>query len=830
MMQRSLDFLNPQARKKTVRTKLYGDQEFSLWELEVIHTPVFQRLYDLKQLGFADRVYPDAVHSRFNHVLGVAFRAEQMLQQLIVWLRTNNKIQLGYARSELENDGLAKISGEELAGLLCERVEAVRLIGLLHDLTHAAYGHTLEDEVQVFTEKHDAPVRQRRFFDSLVAQLLAIWTTECGLRNPDLGELDALRRLEVNRAATNSRAEEFRKCLDPVARKELVRLLKQLEIAILSILHIEYLHGESRPDLKDELLVRTVIEALNPEEPPPDHVIHRDAVLVDIVGNTICADLIDYARRDSSNAGLRVQFDVRLMRYMVAVSVEGDKSPDRRPCIRLAVQFFTDKMRHDVLSEMSGILKARYLISERILFHPTKCAAGAMLGTAIQLLGLTELPVWVQALGDSETLRLLNQTSVNVRSLCEGMDSQRQKKASEIAQRLWPSNQLERELAVFCLVSIVGEDVPFSEAHAQISEVLARMEAARLVLWRLAARRFPKLVFRLRSELQHSGGADAEKIAKQFSQCRFRFDLERTIETSCALPIGTVFIHCPRRKTSMKVAEALVVGPDLTQVARLRDVTDVCREGLGPYQQEIRAVEEMYGSIWQFHGYLDVSQMHKRGLVALAFAAETGFPNDTLLKSSPAGEGQANPYEILATDLVGEVAPKLMPRVIRRLDGTAPIWLASNHDPREIAIGAIRKASQEAWSAVEVSQAGTDAEPAQSLLQELTDGVKSMGDQLAHGLSSHARSSKEFSFEEFCQILQTPNAQLSRKELVLPYRTLMQHRSEGSLSWEDARVKAQRLAQSLLQAAPALDLFHGQLEDVAIAHRLPTNIRDWEKI
>ena len=57
------------------------------------------------------------------------------------------------------------------------------------------------------------------------------------------------------------------------------------------------------------------------------------------------------------------------LRYIVAVSVDGKKSPDERPCIRLALQFFTNKMRHDVLSEMSGILKARYLISERILFH-----------------------------------------------------------------------------------------------------------------------------------------------------------------------------------------------------------------------------------------------------------------------------------------------------------------------------------------------------------------------------------------------------------------------------------------------------------------------------
>src|SRR5579872_977225 len=84
-------------RKKTVRTTLYEDQEFTLWEMEILHTPVVQRLYNLKQLGFADRVFPDAVHSRFNHVLGVAEMAERMARRLMHWLRTNHQATFEYA-------------------------------------------------------------------------------------------------------------------------------------------------------------------------------------------------------------------------------------------------------------------------------------------------------------------------------------------------------------------------------------------------------------------------------------------------------------------------------------------------------------------------------------------------------------------------------------------------------------------------------------------------------------------------------------------------------------------------------------------------------------
>ena len=83
------------------------------------------------------------------------------------------------------------------------------------------------------------------------------------------------------------------------------------------------------------------------------------------------------------------------------------------------MQVFTDKLRHDVLSEMSSLLKARYLISERITFHPTKCAAGACLGTAVQLIGLVDMPRWVQALGDQAFLALIMRIAEGIQAYAE---------------------------------------------------------------------------------------------------------------------------------------------------------------------------------------------------------------------------------------------------------------------------------------------------------------------------------------------------------------------------------------------------------------------------
>ena len=196
-----MEFLREQAKKKIIRTTLYGDQEFRRSEWRILHTPVVQRLYNLKQLGFTDRVYPDAVHSRFNHVLGATEMAERMAHRLLAWLARHGTTQFAYSIPVSNKLEERQITGQELESLLLKSIPVVRLVALLHDLTHAAFGHTLEDEVCLFPESHDSRLRQQRFFDGLVAQLVYIWLIELGIREADVEILDALGRLDVDQAA-----------------------------------------------------------------------------------------------------------------------------------------------------------------------------------------------------------------------------------------------------------------------------------------------------------------------------------------------------------------------------------------------------------------------------------------------------------------------------------------------------------------------------------------------------------------------------------------------------------------------------------------------------
>lgn len=669
-----MEFLT-NTRPKIVRTRLYGDQDFSRFELEILHVPVMQRLYNLKQLGFTDRIFPDAIHSRLNHVLGATEVVGKMGAKLITWLEAHGNQEFNYWVSGPGSGQSITVSGSQLRTQLDRNMPALRLMALLHDLTHAAYGHTLEDEVNVFHEKHDHPLRQKRFFDGLVAQLLYLWCSEERI-HPFKGEvLEELSDLNLSEGFKRELdwAEELAEHLktDNEQRARLAGHLRDLELAFRLLLHLDFAHSADHQFNEPDLLVTKVTNAIDAGQHAREFVLHRDMFMIDLVGNTMCADLLDYARRDADNAGLRIQFDDRFLRYLCLVSVEGSLSPDKRMCIRTAVQIFTDKMRYDVLSEMSGILKARYLINERVLLHPTKCAAGAMLGTAVQLLGLKDLPPWMQVLGDQEFLRALMQISDNLARLAPLLSAQlTAPKPASWQDVLRSAGSLNPRIAAVlarCIESILPQ-VAGGEVMGidQISSILSRAQSAQNVIWRLTARRFPKLAFRLR-EAHHTGGDTEEQIANRYSQPTKRYELERRIENLCKLPTGSLFIHCPRRMTSLKVAEVLVVGSDFSKVAQLKDLTQVTPEGLKPYQEEILAVQDMYRSIWQFAAYLDVAYWEKQPVVQWAMELELQFPNDRLLTEELARDDRGA-YGLLAGPLKLDIAPNRLSEVIERVD------------------------------------------------------------------------------------------------------------------------------------------------------------------
>ena len=94
----------------------------------------------------------------------------------------------------------------------------------------------------------------------------------------------------------------------------------------------------------------------------------------DIVSGSIDADLLDYLRRDSFFAGLSQDYDDRIFRCFAE---HGD-----RLVIRLAKHGMD---RPDARSEIIGVLRLRYYLTERVYYHHTKVVAGAMISKAVEI-------------------------------------------------------------------------------------------------------------------------------------------------------------------------------------------------------------------------------------------------------------------------------------------------------------------------------------------------------------------------------------------------------------------------------------------------------------
>ncbi|XP_031263160.1 deoxynucleoside triphosphate triphosphohydrolase SAMHD1 homolog isoform X2 [Pistacia vera] len=106
---------------KHVHDNVHGNIYLDKLSLKFIDTEQFQRLRDLKQLGLAYLVYPGAVHSRFEHSLGVYWLAGAAIRTI-----------KAFQGSELDIDRAD--------------IQTVKLAGLLHDIGHGPFSHMFERE------------------------------------------------------------------------------------------------------------------------------------------------------------------------------------------------------------------------------------------------------------------------------------------------------------------------------------------------------------------------------------------------------------------------------------------------------------------------------------------------------------------------------------------------------------------------------------------------------------------------------------------------------------------------------------------------------------
>ncbi|MBW1708396.1 MAG: HD domain-containing protein [Deltaproteobacteria bacterium] len=115
-------------KKYEIRCPVYGFVSLNNWEREIINHKYFQRLRRIRQLAWTDYVYPGAMHTRFEHSLGVMHMASLLYDGIVQRSSELLHEEMGY-----NEDGLGR-----------NRV-LIRLAALLHDVGHAPFSHVSEE-------------------------------------------------------------------------------------------------------------------------------------------------------------------------------------------------------------------------------------------------------------------------------------------------------------------------------------------------------------------------------------------------------------------------------------------------------------------------------------------------------------------------------------------------------------------------------------------------------------------------------------------------------------------------------------------------------------
>jgi HD superfamily phosphohydrolase len=343
------------------RDQIHGDVRFDPLAVALLNTEALQRLGRVYQLGYAHLIYRGGTHTRLSHVMG----ASHVAGKLVDLLRQNYTDAIDLPHGAIKPDEFLPKGSNE--GTDDERWDAlrhlVRWAALLHDVGHVPLGHTLEDEFDGIYRKHDHFASPR---------IPYLWH-----------EVSPGSDSDIRRAFRN-------KSLLPKSLQALgIDGDQAWQAVMLVCLHKEDNKDGGRVSFRDLL-------AADDESKIPFMRILKAAIeatadslffpyMADLVGDTICADYLDYLRRDPSNVGLDVLRDDRVAsRFFVG------RDANRLPRMALALVDKHGKPRLDTCTGVVELVRQRFRFAEIIYYHKTKVAASVMLAKVFGLIGKPE--------------------------------------------------------------------------------------------------------------------------------------------------------------------------------------------------------------------------------------------------------------------------------------------------------------------------------------------------------------------------------------------------------------------------------------------------------
>ncbi|MFH1195347.1 MAG: HD domain-containing protein [bacterium] len=125
---------------REIRDPIHGFIKRTSVEEKLIDTKAFQRLRGIKQLAMANLVYPGALHTRFDHSIGVMHIASKILEHL-----------------KLED---------------ADKISIVRYAALLHDIGHGPFSHVSEEVLKHYSKEKLSDDKLEKTHETITCKII----------------------------------------------------------------------------------------------------------------------------------------------------------------------------------------------------------------------------------------------------------------------------------------------------------------------------------------------------------------------------------------------------------------------------------------------------------------------------------------------------------------------------------------------------------------------------------------------------------------------------------------------------------------------------------
>jgi HD superfamily phosphohydrolase len=280
--------------------------------------------------------------------------------------------------------------------------------------------------------------------------------------------------------------------------------------------------------------------------------------IVDIVGNTLCADLLDYLDRDMYYCGLREKSGDRVTKYLAVVRVnssnddnthfkQADSVPGKGRIVLLAYRVEREHSptggskivkKSEIHSEAIDLLRRRYALAEKVYFHRTKIAASAMLISAT------------------------TSASIDFQDIFDISDE--------------------------AFISKLAND-----NNPRTMRLITKYKARQLY----------KLAYEIKYHPRQDEDQESLRLHNewypQYRKPKWRQEKETEIEHIAGFPEGSVVIYCPELGMNLKQFEMLVQNRPDSEIKPLKDILDATRV------KEMTAINERFEQLWKLQIFVD---------------------------------------------------------------------------------------------------------------------------------------------------------------------------------------------------------------------------------